>query len=52
MAAWLAMAAAQSVEADVPMGARAAELYQKFADAGAAGRDFSAIIQALKANTL
>ena len=43
----LAMAAAESVGADVPMGARAAELYRKFADGGADGLDFSAIIKML-----
>ena len=44
----LAMAAAQSVGAETPMGKRAAELYQAFADAGSAGLDFSAIIKTLK----
>jgi 3-hydroxyisobutyrate dehydrogenase len=44
----LAMEAADSVGADVPMGARAAELYQAFADTGSAGLDFSAIIKSLK----
>ena len=43
----LAMEAAHSVEADVPMGERAAELYQAFADAGQGGLDFSAIIKTL-----
>ena len=43
----LAMGAAQSVDADVPMGERAAELYQAFADAGQGGLDFSAIIKSL-----
>lgn len=43
----LAMDAAQSVDADVPMGHRAAELYQAFADAGSGGLDFSAIIKTL-----
>jgi len=43
----LAMDAATSVNATVPMGARAAELYQAFADAGSAGLDFSAIIKTL-----
>jgi 3-hydroxyisobutyrate dehydrogenase len=43
----LAMEAAQSVDADVPMGERAAELYQAFADGGAGGLDFSAIINSL-----
>jgi 3-hydroxyisobutyrate dehydrogenase len=44
----LAMDAANSVDANVPMGKRAAELYQIFADQGAAGLDFSAIIQTLQ----
>jgi 3-hydroxyisobutyrate dehydrogenase len=43
----LAMEAAKDVNADVPMGKRAAELYQAFADAGSAGLDFSAIIKTL-----
>ncbi len=41
----LAMEAAQSVGANVPMGTRAAELYQAFVDAGSGGMDFSAIIK-------
>ena len=45
----LAMEAAQSVEANVPMGERAAALYQAFADAGQGGLDFSAIIKTLEA---
>jgi 3-hydroxyisobutyrate dehydrogenase len=44
----LAMEAAKGVNAQVPMGERAAELYQAFADAGSAGLDFSAIIGTLK----
>jgi 3-hydroxyisobutyrate dehydrogenase len=44
----LAMEAAGSVGAEVPMGQRAAELYQSFSDAGQGGMDFSAIIQTLK----
>lgn len=44
----LAMEAAQSVNADVPMGARAAELYTQFDAAGHGGLDFSAIIESLK----
>jgi 3-hydroxyisobutyrate dehydrogenase len=44
----LAMEAARSVNAEVPMGERATELYQAFADGGAAGLDFSAIIKSLK----
>lgn len=44
----LAMEAAQSVNADVPMGARAAELYQAFDASGHGSLDFSAIIESLK----
>lgn len=44
----LAKEAAASVGANTPMGARAAELYQAFADAGNGGQDFSAIIEMLK----
>jgi 3-hydroxyisobutyrate dehydrogenase len=44
----LAMEAAQSVSADVPMGTRAAELYAQFDADGKGGMDFSAIIQSLK----
>jgi len=43
----LAMEAAKSVGANVPMGERAAELYKAFADAGQGGLDFSAIIKTL-----
>ncbi len=43
----LAMEAAQSVNADVPMGARAAELYEAFDKAGEGAVDFSAIIKKL-----
>ena len=43
----LAMEAAASVDADTPMGAKAAELFQAFNDAGNGGLDFSAIIRAL-----
>jgi 3-hydroxyisobutyrate dehydrogenase len=43
----LAMEAAQSVGANTPIGQRAAELYQAFADAGQGGLDFSAIIKTL-----
>jgi 3-hydroxyisobutyrate dehydrogenase len=45
----LAMEAAGSADADTPMGKRAAELYQQFADAGSAGLDFSAIIKTFDA---
>lgn len=44
----LAMEAAISVHADVPMGARAAKLYAQFDEAGNGTLDFSAIIQTLK----
>jgi 3-hydroxyisobutyrate dehydrogenase len=44
----LAMEAAQSVDADVPMGSRARELYEAFVAADKDGRDFSAIIQTLQ----
>ncbi len=43
----LAMAAAQGAGAQVPMGARAGELYQAFADGGNGALDFSAIIRTL-----
>jgi 3-hydroxyisobutyrate dehydrogenase len=43
----LAMEAAQSAGANVPMGQRAEELYAAFAEAGNGGMDFSAIIKAL-----
>ena len=43
----LAMEAAHLVGANVPMGARAAELYQAFADNGQGAVDFSAIIKTL-----
>lgn len=43
----LAMEAAKSVSANVPMGARAAELYKAFDEAGSGGLDFSAIIKTL-----
>jgi 3-hydroxyisobutyrate dehydrogenase len=43
----LAMEAAAGIGADTPMGARAAELYEAFADAGNAGLDFSGIIRML-----
>jgi 3-hydroxyisobutyrate dehydrogenase len=44
----LAMEAAQSAGAQVPMGERAAQLYQAFADGGAGGMDFSAIIKDMR----
>lgn len=44
----LAAAAAADTGADTPMGARAADLYQRFADAGEGGRDFSGIIAMLR----
>jgi 3-hydroxyisobutyrate dehydrogenase len=43
----LAMEAAHSVNANVPMGSRAAELYAAFDQAGQGGLDFSAIIKSL-----
>ena len=43
----LAMAAAQGAGAKVPMGARAAELYEAFTAAGNGGTDFSGIIATL-----
>ena len=43
----LAMAAAKDAGAQVPMGQRAEELYEAFANAGNAGLDFSAIIKTL-----
>ena len=43
----LAMAAAASAGAKVPMGARAQELYDAFAAAGHGGTDFSGIIKTL-----
>lgn len=46
----LAMAAAGAADASVPMGERAAALYAAFDAAGNGGRDFSAIIEALKDN--
>lgn len=44
----LAMEAAASVDADVPMGSKARELYEAFVAADQEGRDFSAIIQTLQ----
>jgi 3-hydroxyisobutyrate dehydrogenase len=43
----LALAAAASSGASTPMGFRAAELYEAFAEAGNGGLDFSAIIRTL-----
>ena len=43
----LALDAAKTAGASVPMGARAEELYEKFAAEGNGGLDFSAIINAL-----
>ncbi len=43
----LAMEAAQSVNADTPMCARAADLYTAFVDGGSGTSDFSAIIKTL-----
>ncbi len=47
----LSQAAAKSVHAETPMGARAQGLYQAFSDAGFAGKDFSAIIKSLEGKT-
>ncbi len=43
----LAMEAAGTAQADTPMGAKAAELYEKFYAEGQGGLDFSAIIRML-----
>src|SRR5439155_9986225 len=43
----LAMEAAQSVHADTPMGARAAQLYESFTSQGGGSKDFSGIIKML-----
>ncbi|MBK8373788.1 3-hydroxyisobutyrate dehydrogenase [Sphingorhabdus sp.] len=43
----LAMEAARSVDANVPMGEKAAALYEAFNEAGQGGFDFSAIIKTL-----
>ena len=43
----LAMEAADSVDAEVPMGEKAAALYEAFAQNGSGGMDFSAIIKTL-----
>ena len=43
----LAMEAAASAGANTPMGARAAELYEQFVDAGHGTTDFSGIIKTL-----
>ena len=44
----LAMEAAASVDADVPMGSKARALYEAFVEADKDGRDFSAIIKTLQ----
>lgn len=44
----LAMEAAASVEAEVPMGSKAHELYEAFVAADEGGHDFSAIIKTLQ----
>ena len=46
----LAMEAAEQAHAAVPMGARAAELYQEFANLGQGQVDFSGIIRMLEAS--
>ncbi|RZM34866.1 MAG: 3-hydroxyisobutyrate dehydrogenase, partial [Sphingomonas sp.] len=45
----LAAEAAKDADANTPMGAQAADLYQQFVDAGQGGLDFSAIIKLLRA---
>lgn len=47
----LAMEAAESVDAQVPMGVRARELYEQFAEQGNGGLDFSGIIKMLGGKT-
>lgn len=47
----LAMEAADQADVPVPMGARAAELYQEFANLGQGDVDFSGIITMLEAST-
>ena len=47
----LAMAASDDVGAQTPMGAKARELYEAFADQGQGGADFSAIIRMLDGDT-
>lgn len=44
----LAQEAAESAGARTPLGRHAAELYAAFAEAGCAGKDFSAIIEAIR----
>ncbi len=44
----LAMEAAEQAGADTPMGKRARELYEAYADAGNGGSDFSGIIRTLR----
>jgi 3-hydroxyisobutyrate dehydrogenase len=47
----LAMEAAQMVNANVPMGERAADLYQALDNAGHGGHDFSVIINTIRVRT-
>jgi 3-hydroxyisobutyrate dehydrogenase len=44
----LAQEAAQASHAETPLGHEAAKLYERFADAGFAGKDFSGIIEMLR----
>ena len=44
----LALSAAQSVDAAVPLGAAAEALYALYCGAGHGGRDFSGIIQMIR----
>ncbi|MGD8327069.1 MAG: 3-hydroxyisobutyrate dehydrogenase [Sphingomonadales bacterium] len=48
----LAQDAAQGNDASTPLGAYAAELYEKFCEDGNAGKDFSGIIESLKSGKL
>jgi 3-hydroxyisobutyrate dehydrogenase len=44
----LAMAAAEDVHAETPVGAKARQVYEAFAEAGNGGLDFSGIITTLR----
>ena len=44
----LAQAAAEAAGADTALGRHAAEIYAAFAEQGQAGKDFSAIIEAVR----
>jgi 3-hydroxyisobutyrate dehydrogenase len=47
----LARDAAEQVHADTPLGAQAAEIYERFAQEGHSGSDFSAIINRVRAQS-